>query len=74
MIGPVLQFKDLQQICKPGERPLISTVEAWAVKNRIPYRYDAKGGIWTTVAALNSALGLSSAANDPSKYDPNEVF
>ncbi len=74
MIGPVLQFEDLQQICKPGERPLLSTVEAWATKNKIPYRYDAKGGIWTTVSALNAALGLSSAANDPNKYDPNEVF
>lgn len=62
MIGPVLQFADLQEICRPGERPRLGTVEAWARSQGVPFRYDGKGGIWTTVDALNHALGL-----DPSK-------
>lgn len=58
MIGPVLQFADLQELCRPGERPRLATVEAWARSQNILYRYDGKGGIWTTVDALNHALGL----------------
>lgn len=58
MIGPVLQFADLQELCRPGERPRLATVEAWARSQGIPYRYDGKGGIWTTVDALNHAIGL----------------
>ncbi len=30
MIGEILQFSDLQELCMPGERPRRSTVEAWA--------------------------------------------
>lgn len=64
MIGPVLQFEDLQDLCKPGEHPHLATVERWARDQGVRYKYDGKGGIWTTVAALNAAVGLT-AANDP---------
>lgn len=73
MIGPVLQFEDLQQMCKPGEHPRLSTVEAWARSQGVRYRYDGKGGIWTTVEALNAALGVL-AANEDSKYSPDELI
>ncbi len=63
MIGPVLQFEDLQNLCKPGERPQLATVERWARTQGVRYKYDGKGGIWTTVDALNAAMGLT-AAND----------
>lgn len=66
MIGPVLQFHDLQELCKPGEKPRLATVEAWAIRYAIRYRYDGKGGIWTTVDALNASLGLTASANDNS--------
>lgn len=64
MIGPVLQFDDLQELCKPGEHPRLATVEAWARRQGVRYRYDGKGGIWTTTEALNAALGIGPAAND----------
>lgn len=64
MIGEILQFRDLQELCQPGKRPRLATVERWARDRRIRFEYDARGGIWTTTAALNEALGLSPASND----------
>lgn len=54
----ILQFTDLQELCRPCEKPRLSTVERWATSQGIKYRYDGKGGIWTTIDALNSALGV----------------
>lgn len=73
MIGPVLQFEDLQALCKPGEHPRLATVEEWARRQGVRYRYDGKGGIWTTVDALNAALGLSSAASNDNAYPTDLV-
>lgn len=73
MIGSVLQFEDLQQLCRPGERPRLATVEKWAREQGVRYRYDGKGGIWTTVDALNAAMGLT-AANDSDKLTADQVF
>lgn len=72
MIGLVLQFEDLQNLCKPGEKPRLATVEAWARAQGVRFRYDGKGGIWTTMEALNAALGVA-AANDDGKYNPDEL-
>lgn len=72
MIGPVLQFEDLQEICKPGEKPRLATVEAWARAQGIRYRYDGRGGIWTTQEALNAALGLTAA--NAEKYESDQVL
>lgn len=72
MIGPVLQFEDLQQLCKPGEHPRLAAVERWAKAQGLRYGYDGKGGIWTTVDALNTALGIR-AANDSGQYLPDEI-
>jgi len=60
----ILHFKDLQHICQPGKTPRLSTVEHWARRNGIAYKYDAKGGIWTTLDALNHALGLPLPGRD----------
>lgn len=73
MIGAVLQFQDLQDLCQPGKRPRRSKVEAWAKRQGLCYKYDADGGIWTTIDALNTALGLKPANNDDN-YDPDKVF
>ncbi|HBG88890.1 MAG TPA: hypothetical protein DDX20_01555 [Stenotrophomonas sp.] len=59
MIGDVLQFRDLQELCRPGKRPRRATVERWAKQRKIRVQYDGQGGVWTTTAALNEALGLS---------------
>lgn len=59
MIGGVLSFQDLQQLCTPrGPLPRVGTVRRWAERQGIRYKADGRGGIWTTVDALNSALGV----------------
>ena len=73
VIGPVLQFEDLQELCKPGEHPRLATVEAWARKIGLRYTYDAKGGLLSTVDAVNAALGLTAAANDDGLYSPDSL-
>lgn len=70
----VYLFEDLQEICKPGERPTLATVEAWARAQGIRYLYDRKGGIWTTKEALNAALGLGALTDDSALYSPDDVL
>jgi len=64
-MSAILHFKDLQQICQPGKQPRMATVELWARRNGIAYKYDAKGGIWTTLDAINAALGLPLPGHGP---------
>jgi hypothetical protein len=76
VIGDILQFEDLQRMCRPnpkGPLPRLATVERWARKIGLRYTYDAAGGIITTVAALNAALGVTTAANDDGKYGPDDL-
>lgn len=68
----IVPFEDLQDLCQPGGNPRRATVEAWARRQGIPYKYDGKGGIWTTIEAVNAALGLG-AANDQTEYPPDIV-
>ncbi|PJJ99978.1 hypothetical protein CO615_04705 [Lysobacteraceae bacterium NML75-0749] len=62
MIGPILQHSDLKKLCRPDGNPSRATVEEWAKRCGIRYAYDGNGGIWTTLDALNHALGLNTAA------------
>lgn len=77
MIGAaILQFDDLRKLSGLGERAQLATVERWAKREGILYKYDGNGGIWTTMDAMNAALGLPDkqsheAAND--KYSPDDV-
>lgn len=77
MLGPVLQHEDLQRICRPdpdAPTPSLATVERWARKIGLRVQYDGRGGLWTTLDALNVALGITSAANGADKYNPDEVL
>lgn len=61
MIGSILQFRDLQRLCRPdpdAAPPRLSTVVRWADRQGIPFKYDGNGGIFTTMEAVNSALGI----------------
>lgn len=59
MTGRVLTFEDLRKLCAPdGPTPRAATVVRWALAQGIRYKYDGRGGIWTTVDALNAALGV----------------
>lgn len=65
MIGSIIEFADLQQLCRPaGPTPTPSTVRRWATAQGIRYKLDGRGGIWTTTDALNAALGLHPPATD----------
>jgi hypothetical protein len=68
----IVPFEDLQALCHPDGKPRRATVEAWARKQGIPYKYDGQGGIWTTIEAVNASLGIG-AANDHSPY-PNDII
>ncbi|MBH1671604.1 hypothetical protein I5U90_00860 [Stenotrophomonas maltophilia] len=74
MIGEVLQFKDLQELCRPGKRPRLATVERWAKQRRIRVQYDGQGGVWTTTTALNEALGVSPQTEQPDAYSAAELL
>ncbi|GHH52961.1 hypothetical protein [[Pseudomonas] boreopolis] len=60
----IYTFEDLQLMCGGGKKVSRAKVEAWAKDQGIKYRYDGKGGIWTTLEALNAALGLRPLQND----------
>lgn len=64
MIGPILQHEDLQHLCRPdpdAPAPTLATVEKWARKIGLRYTYDGRGGLLSTVDALNAAIGVTSA-------------
>lgn len=71
MIGPVLEFSDLQEMCSKGKKPRLTTVVRWAERNGIKFNYGT-GGIWTTVDALNDSLGLTAANGE--QYNPEKVL
>ena len=68
MPDQIVTFRDLQQLCRPGKnwpRPSLATVEQWARRQGIRYLYDARGGIFTTLLAINAAMGLGTATARP---------
>jgi hypothetical protein len=72
----VLQFEDLQILSR---KKRIVDVARWADAQGIPYRFDGKGGLWTTLAGLNAALGLGSPSESSSSdgiatYSPPEML
>lgn len=78
MIGQVLQHEDLKRLCRPDPKapaPTLATLERWARRIGLRVQYDGRGGLWTTLDALNAALGLTAgAANDTAApYSPDEV-
>lgn len=74
MIGSILQYEDLQQLCQPGKRPRLATVEAWARRQGIRFQYDGRGGIWTTLDALNVALGIDITARNGPSYQAEDLI
>ena len=69
----IVPFADLQELCRPGQKPRRSTVEKSARGQGIEYRYDGQGGIFTTIEAVNIALGVR-AANDDPVYSADDVI
>jgi hypothetical protein len=60
----VLEFDDLQRLSGQSQP---AAVERWAEQNGVPFKRSRRG-IWTTLDALNAALGVvPAAANDESQ-------
>jgi hypothetical protein len=51
----ILFFEDLQAISR---RKRLADVVRWAIAQEIPFKYDGRGGVWTTIDALNSSMGV----------------
>lgn len=59
MIGTIIEFDDLRKLSRLGERAQLASVERWAKRVGIRYQYDGCGGIWTTLDAMNAAVGMA---------------
>jgi len=71
----ILTFDDLREISRLGPRARLARMERWANTNGIRYKYDGRGGIWTTVEAINAALGVSAAVDaDSDMLTVDKVF
>nr|WP_194442215.1 hypothetical protein [Stenotrophomonas maltophilia] len=64
----------MQELCRPGKRPRLATVERWAKQRRIRVQYDGQGGVWTTTTALNEALGLERSDEPTKLYSISELL
>jgi hypothetical protein len=62
MIGALIEFDDLRKLSRLGENAQLATVERWAKRAGIRYQYDGRGGIWTTLDAMNAAVGMEQEA------------
>jgi hypothetical protein len=69
----VLTFDDLRAVSRLGPRATLAKVERWARSCGIRYKHDGRGGIWTTVDALNQALGIVPAQADGA-YSPDLII
>lgn len=68
----IVRFAALQRICSPdGPPPRPATVRRWADKEGIRYKYDRNGGIWTTLDAVNAALGLAEPQQQETREEDN---
>lgn len=75
MPDQILTFEDMRSLCRPGQsgpRPSRAAVEKWARRQGIRYLYDSHGGIFTTLLAVNAAMGLAGPEVRP--LTPVEVF
>jgi len=71
MIGvKVLEFSDLQRLSGFDRR---ADVERWAATIGLPVK-ACRGGVWTTLDALNRALGLPAANDDEHSPYPADIL
>lgn len=59
-LDSLVPFPRLQALCRPGgPPPRPATVRRWCEVQGIRFKLDLNGGVWTTVDAINAALGLA---------------
>lgn len=72
MIGALIEYDDLRKLSRLGEHAQLATVERWAKRAGIRYQYDGRGGIWTTLDAMNAAVGMVQE-HEPEQYNVERV-
>jgi hypothetical protein len=72
MIGALIEYDDLRRLSRLGEHAQLATVERWAKRAGIRYQYDGRGGIWTTLDAMNAAVGMVQEP-EPEQYNVERV-
>lgn len=65
----VLEFADLKRISCYNRR---ADVERWAKDNGIAVK-PCRGGVWTTLEAVNIALGVTAANDNEASYAPEII-
>lgn len=65
----ILEFPDLQRISGYSRR---ADVERWAKENAIAVK-PCRGGVWTTLEAVNVALGVAAANDGAAPYEPDVI-
>lgn len=70
--GPI-DFDTLRALSRLGPRATMKRVERWASAQGILYRYDGNGGIWTTTAALDKAVGIDMSASNSDQVDASVI-
>lgn len=70
MIGTVLEFEDLKRLMKYQR---VADVEACLTRQNIRF-FNGRNGPWTTLDALNDALGIQARPGNDEVYAPDEVI
>lgn len=70
---PNPQIVDAQQLRKLSGKRTASAVRRWASAQGIRVR-DGKDGPWTTLQAVNKALGVGSESANDDAYSPDDVI
>jgi len=65
----LLCFDDLRRLSGYKRR---ADVERWAKDNGIAVK-PCRGGVWTTLEAVNVALGVAAANDSAAPYDPDLI-
>ncbi len=66
-------FDALRALSRLGPRATLARVEKWARSQGIAYRYDGSGGIWTTAAALDRAIGVGTCDTGDDKVQASVI-
>lgn len=72
MIGALIEYDDLRKLSRLGDNAQLATIERWAKRAGIRYQYDGRGGIWTTLDAMNAAVGMAQEP-EPEQYNVERV-
>lgn len=69
----IISYPQLQELCRPGRRPRRATVVRWARQHGIAVIPHLSGGVFTTKAALDAAMGVRPEGASSVSYQVDEL-